>query len=128
MDAHAGQLDKAGQPYILHPLRLMFRFEIEVEQIVAVMHDVVEDSEVTLGDLRGSLFSEQIVEAIDCLTKREGEAYEDFITRVLSNDLASKIKTEDIRDNLDLTRLSKVGEKDLGRVKKYHRALRRLTN
>ena len=89
MDAHAGQLDKAGQPYILHPLRLMFRFEIEVEQIVAVMHDVVEDSEVTLGDLRGSLFSEQIVEAIDCLTKREGEAYEDFITRVLSNDLAS---------------------------------------
>ena len=127
-NAHAGQLDKAGQPYILHPLRLMFRFQAEVERIVAVMHDVVEDSEVTLDDLRSFRFSEQIIEAIDYLTKKEGETYTDFITRVSSNDIASKIKAEDIKDNLDLTRLDKIGEKDLARIKKYHSALAYLTS
>ena len=125
--AHAGQVDKAGQPYVLHPLRLMLKFETEVEMIVAVMHDVIEDSEFTQDDLKKFGFSESIVEAIDCLSKRNGENYDDFVLRVSQNNLASKIKVEDIKDNLDITRLNKITDKDLKRVEKYHRALKALS-
>lgn len=124
--AHAGQLDKAGQPYILHPLRLMLKFQAKDEMIVAVLHDVVEDSSFTLESLKDYGFSEVIINAIESLTKNKGETYEDFISRVSSNNLAKKIKIEDIRDNLDLTRLDKITEKDLARVEKYHRALKLL--
>lgn len=121
--AHAGQVDKAGQPYILHPLRLMFKFISEDEQIVAVLHDVVEDSVFTLADLKSSGFSDIILEAIDCLTKRKDESYEKFVERILKNNLARKVKVEDLKDNMDLTRLNTIADKDLVRVKKYHRAL-----
>jgi len=126
--AHAGQLDKAGQPYILHPLRLMFKFQAKDEMIVAVLHDVVEDSSFTLESLKEYGFSEVIINAIESLTKNKGETYEDFVSRVSNNDLARKIKIEDIRDNLDLTRLDKITPKDLARVEKYHLALNRLSN
>ena len=126
INAHAGQVDKAGQPYILHPLRLMLRFQSGDEMIVAVMHDVIEDSAVTLDDLKGAGFSKMIVEAIECLTKRNDEGYETFVSRVSKNNLARKIKVEDIKDNLDLTRLDKITDKDLVRIEKYHRALKRL--
>jgi len=122
--AHAGQVDKAGQPYILHPLRLMFRFQSEAEMIVAVMHDVVEDSVFTLNELKNFGFSDDILAAIECLTKRNGESYESFVSRVVQNDLARKIKIEDVKDNLDLTRLDKITDKDLARVEKYHQALK----
>lgn len=125
--AHAGQVDKAGQPYILHPLRLMFKFGTEVEMIVAVMHDVIEDSDFTQDDLKKMGFSETVVEAIDCLSKRSDENYDNFILRVSQNDLARKIKIEDIKDNLDITRLNKVTGKDLQRIEKYHQALKLLT-
>lgn len=124
--AHAGQVDKAGQPYILHPLRLMLRFKYEAEMIVAVMHDVIEDSSFTLDELKSFGFSDDILTAIECLTKRNGESYESFVSRVLQNDLARKVKIEDIKDNLDLTRLDKVTNKDLIRVEKYHQALKAL--
>jgi len=124
--AHAGQVDKAGQPYILHPLRLMFRFQSEAEMIVAVMHDVIEDSAFTLNELKNLGFSGDILAAIECLTKRNGESYKSFVSRVLQNDLARKVKVEDIKDNLDLTRLDKVTDKDLARVEKYHQALKML--
>jgi len=126
--AHAGQVDKAGQPYILHPLRLMFRFHTEDEMIVAVMHDVIEDSDFTLYELKDFGFSDDIVAAIECLTKRSNESYEDFVSRVIQNDLARKIKIEDIKDNLDLTRLDKLTDKDLVRVEKYHQALKVLVS
>lgn len=121
--AHTGQVDKAGQPYILHPLRLMFKFEAEIEMIVAVMHDVIEDSAFTQGDLKKLGFSDEVVEAIDCLSKRQGEAYDSFILRVSKNNLARKIKIEDIKDNLNLSRLKTISDKDLRRAAKYHRAL-----
>lgn len=121
--AHQGQFDKAGKPYILHPLRLMLRLETEPEMMVAVMHDVVEDSNITLIDLEGSGFPAEVIAAIDCLTKRDGEDYDSFIARVAKNSLARKVKIEDIKDNLDLTRLKTLSEKDLQRVQKYHRAL-----
>ncbi|MBO2568052.1 hypothetical protein [Shewanella algae] len=126
--AHAGQLDKAGQPYILHPLRLMLKFQAEDEMIVAVLHDVVEDSSFTLESLKKYEFSEVVINAVASLTKSKGESYEDFVLRVSNNDLARKVKLEDIRDNLDLTRLGKITDKDLARVEKYHRALKRLEN
>jgi|TARA_R100000935_G_scaffold44348_1_gene67219 (p)ppGpp synthase/HD superfamily hydrolase len=125
--AHFGQVDKSGQPYILHPLRLMFRFEAEVEMIVAVMHDVIEDSDFTYEDLKNIGFSNDVMEALDCLTKRENEDYERFILRASKNSLARKIKIEDIKDNLDLTRLNDITEKDLQRAEKYHRALKALS-
>jgi (p)ppGpp synthase/HD superfamily hydrolase len=126
--AHAGQVDKAGQPYVLHPLRVMLKFQSEDERIVAVMHDVVEDGEVTFYNLNKEGFSDKVVEAIECLTKRKNEDYESFIMRVSKNSIAKKIKIEDIRDNLDLTRLHKITEKDLQRIEKYHRALQLLIN
>ncbi len=125
-EAHAGQVDKAGQPYILHPLKLMLKFQSEEEMIAAVLHDVVEDSSLTLEYLIDTGFSPTIVEAVACLTKKKGEIYEDFIMRLSSNELARKIKIEDIKDNLDLTRLTKITDKDLARVEKYHRALQLL--
>jgi hypothetical protein len=123
---HAGQVDKSGKPYILHPLRLMLKFEDVDEQVVSVLHDVVEDGDVTLEELRELGVSSAAVAAIDCLSKREGELYEDFIARIKPNDLARRVKIADIRDNLDLTRLPQVSDKDLQRVAKYHRALREL--
>ena len=121
--SHATQKDRAGQPYILHPLRLMLKFKTEPEQIVAVLHDVVEDTDVTLEALRTLGFSDQVVEAVDCLTKRQGEQYGAFIDRIAVNALARKVKVEDIRDNLDLARLPSVGDADLKRAAKYHTAL-----
>lgn len=125
---HAGQVDKSGKPYILHPLRLMLKFDDEDAQVVSVLHDVVEDSDATLEDLRALGISEDAIEAIDCLSKRPGEQYNDFISRIIPNELARKVKIADIEDNLDLTRLPKLSEKDLLRVAKYHQALRRLSD
>lgn len=126
LNAHVGQVDKAGQPYILHPLRLMLRFNNEEEMIIAVLHDIVEDSNMSLNDLKNLGFKEQIIEAIDCLSKRDNESYEEFILRVSSNELARKVKVEDLKDNLDLTRIDFISEKDLARVEKYHIALKLL--
>lgn len=126
--AHAGQKDKAGQAYILHPLRVMLRVKGEVEKIVAVMHDVIEDSDFSLQDLKNQGFSDEIIEAIDCLTKRDSEDYKDFILRVSMNRLARRVKIEDIKDNLDLDRLEEVTNKDLKRIKKYHSALKLLSS
>ena len=123
---HAGQVDKAGKPYILHPLRLMMKFDGLEEQLVSLLHDVVEDGDVTLDELRGLGIPEVVVTAIDCLTKRQGESYEQFIARIRPNPLATKVKIADIHDNLDLTRLPVVRDKDLERAAKYHRALRYL--
>ncbi|QJI31810.1 GTP pyrophosphokinase [Pseudomonas sp. ADAK18] len=123
---HTGQVDKSGKPYILHPLRLMLRFETLDEQIVSVLHDVVEDGNVTLDELRHLGLCEHVVHAIDCLSKRPGEDYEDFIARIRPDELARKVKIEDIRDNLNLTRLPTLEAKDLERVAKYHKALRYL--
>jgi len=122
-EAHNGQVDKAGKPYILHPLRLMSKFSTEEEQIIALLHDVVEDSTMTFEELESYGFAKPILEALNCLTKRENEKYEDFIGRISSNSLATKVKISDIKDNMDLTRLKAITDKDLERVKKYHKAL-----
>ncbi len=127
-EAHAKQTDKAGAPYILHPLRMMQRLETETEMIVAVLHDTVEDTHWTLKDLRAAGFSGDVVEAVDCLTRREEETYDEFIERAKSNPIARRVKLADIEDNLNITRLSEVTDKDVERLRKYHRIRRMLMN
>jgi (p)ppGpp synthase/HD superfamily hydrolase len=108
-NAHRGQTDKAGLPYITHPLRVMSMFvlpEEEDERVVAVLHDVVEDCEITLLDLEIYGFSPRVVDAVNAITDRKGESYEDYIERVAQNPLALKVKLADLADNLDVRRKS----------------------
>ena len=124
--AHEGQRDKAGDPYILHPLRMMLRMRQDEERIVAVLHDVVEDSDWTLDDLRREGFSEVVVEAVDALTRREDETYEAFVERAGRYPLARQVKLADLEDNMDVTRLRSITEKDQARLDRYHRARQHL--
>jgi (p)ppGpp synthase/HD superfamily hydrolase len=126
-EAHQGQLDKAGQPYVLHPLRMMQRLSGEQAQIVAVLHDVVEDTPWSLAQLRAEGFSEALLAAVDALTRREAESYEEFIERLLPNPLARQVKLADLEDNMDLRRIAELGEKDWERLQRYHRAWRRIS-
>ena len=126
--AHQTQTDKAGQPYILHPLRLMMQFQQEDLQIVALLHDVVEDSDTTLDDLRTAGFAELIIQAVDALTRRKGEDYQAFIARAAKNPLAASVKIADLTDNLDVKRLPLLTEKDFQRLTKYRAALKFLTD
>ena len=125
--AHRGQTDRAGQPYVLHPLRLMAQFRDETSQIAAVLHDVVEDSEWTLDDLRTLGFSDEVVTVVDCLTRREGELYEAAIERAAVHPVARRLKLADLEDNLDVRRLDVLTERDRERLDRYRRAWLRLT-
>jgi guanosine-3',5'-bis(diphosphate) 3'-pyrophosphohydrolase len=125
VQAHCGQIDKAGAPYILHPLRLMLRMETESEMMAAVLHDVVEDGHGwTLQRLAGEGIPADVVEAVGHLTKRpEEEAdYEAFIRRAGMNPMARRIKLADLEDNMDLRRIASPTERDLARIEKYRKA------
>src|SRR5918912_3397075 len=120
--AHRGQRDRAGAPYLLHPLRLMLRMNLEAAMMAAVLHDVVEDTDWTLERLRGDGFSEEVLEAVDCLTHREGESYQEFVERVRTNPIARQVKIADLEDNMNVRRMSRLAAKDLERLQKSHRA------
>ena len=119
--AHAGQLDKAGQPYILHPLRVMLRVNTEEERIAAVLHDVVEDTSVTLEQLAGEGFAEEVLVAIEALTKNVGESRMDAARRAVKNRIARTVKLADNAENMDLSRIASPTEKDFARLKEYER-------
>jgi (p)ppGpp synthase/HD superfamily hydrolase len=121
--SHRGQTDKAGAPYILHPLRLMLQMAAEEEMIVAVLHDAVEDGGPTIDDLRAKGFSQEILDAMVCITKLEGERYDEYIQRIKINPLASRVKIADLQDNMNLHRLISPQQQDLDRVEKYKKAL-----
>ena len=121
--AHAGQVDKAGAPYVLHPLRMMLAVSSPEARMAAVLHDVVEDTSVTLEDLRAEGFSASVLEAVEALTKREGEDYEAFIRRVAPDPVAREVKLADLRDNSDLSRIAEPTERDRARIEKYRRAI-----
>lgn len=126
-EVHLGQLDKARQPYILHPLRLMMRLETQEERIVAVLHDVIEDCGVEFETLRSMGFSETVLEALDCLTHRPEESYDDYIARIAHQPLARRVKIIDLEDNMDVRRLPQpLIEPDWARLQKYHRIWARL--
>jgi (p)ppGpp synthase/HD superfamily hydrolase len=122
VQAHHGQKRRNGAPYILHPLRVMGRLQTVREQIVGVLHDVVEDTDWTFDDLRREGFPEELLEALARVTKREGEDYEAFVRRSASNPLARKVKLADLEDNMDLRELTQVTEEDKARMQKYVRA------
>lgn len=121
-NAHSGQFDKGGMPYILHPLKVMHytKSHDEVVQVVAVLHDVIEDTNVTYKDLLNQGICQEAIDAIKCLTKQPGQTYDEYKELVKSNKIAIKVKMADLRHNSDIRRLKGVTEKDIARVSKYH--------
>ncbi len=120
--AHKGQKDKDGASYILHPLRIMMQMKIESEMMTAILHNVVEDSSWTIERLREQGFSEEVLEAVECVTNREGESYEQFIERAGKNPIARRVKIADLEDNMDVKRLEILTDRDAKRIAKYLRA------
>ena len=125
-EAHAGQVDRAGMPYITHPLRVMEACNTTEEKIAAVLHDVVEDTSVTLDDL-ATQFPPEIVEAIRCLTHLPEDTYEEYIGHVATNPIAVQVKLRDLTDNMDVRRLEAICEADAERLRKYLKAYKRLS-
>jgi len=117
--AHAGQLDKAGQPYILHPLRVMLRVKTEHERMAAVLHDVIEDTDVSLQQLIDEGFPSDVVMAVDALTKRPGESRVQAAQRASTNSIAREVKLADNAENMDLTRIQNPSPRDFARVEEY---------
>ncbi len=127
--AHAGQVDKGGHPYIGHPLAVADSVEGMAQKIVAVLHDILEDTSVTADDLRAEGFPRAIVEAVEALTRQKSDpiSYEAYLCRVKQNPLARAVKMADLRHNLDLTRIPCPTPRDYKRMEKYQRALRFLS-
>jgi len=121
--AHEGQTDKAGAPYVLHPLRMMLKLSLLEERITAVLHDVVEDSEISFDDLRREGFSRRVIEAIDSVTRRPNESYEEFIVRAAADPIGRRVKLADLEDNSDLSRIKSPTERDHARIARYQRAI-----
>jgi (p)ppGpp synthase/HD superfamily hydrolase len=120
--AHAGQKDKSGKTYILHPLRVMMAMETEEEQIVAVLHDIIEDTDITVSDLLRRGFGDVVVEAIKSVTRKEDETYFEFIKRANQNEIGRKVKIADLKDNMNWDRIQQPTKKDVQRMQKYQEA------
>ena len=120
--AHRGQKDRYGVPYILHPLRVMARVDTLPEKIVAVLHDVVEDTDWTFETLQKEGFPEPLLAALRCVTKEEGEDYKHFVQRSASNPLARRVKLADLEDNMDVRRFKSLTGQDQARLEKYRAA------
>ena len=125
-NAHEGQTDKGGMAYIMHPFYIASKLNEEDEIITALLHDTLEDSNLTKEDLLNAGFSTDIIEAIDILTRKQDD-YFDYIYKVKKNDLARKIELLDLKHNMDLTRLEKITNKDIKRNEKYKKAIEILT-
>ena len=143
VEAHAGQVDKGGNPYILHPLRVMLSLDTEEERIVGVLHDVVEDCEGwTWERLEDQGCSDKIIEALQSVSKTPKEEaeyrsllddakldhYLEFIQRAKANKIGRHVKAADIRDNLDISRFDDITERDINRLNRYKKALSILTD
>ena len=121
-NAHAGQFDRGGAPYILHPLKVMHYLKSDDEELMcmALGHDVIEDTSVTYRDLRDAGISERVVAGIRALTKLPGQTYEEYKAGVFASEDAMRVKLADLRHNTDIRRLKGVTEKDIARMSKYH--------
>lgn len=120
---HSGQTDKAGAPYILHPLRVMTQMTTEPEQIVAVLHDALEDTSITLSNLREMGFAIEVLQALECLTRDKKAPYMDYIEGIKTNTLAKTVKIADLMDNMNLDRIAHPSPIDFERRAKYEKAL-----
>jgi (p)ppGpp synthase/HD superfamily hydrolase len=120
-EAHVAQIDKAGVPYVLHPLRMMAQMSSDEERMTAVLHDVVEDSPWTFDQLIGEGIPEAVVSALRCVTKiGEDEDYTAFIHRAAANPIARRVKLADLADNMNMLRIDVLSDKDVVRLRKYH--------
>ena len=125
--AHKDQYDKAGLPYITHPLHLAEGMSDEYTTIAALLHDVVEDTDITLDDLAKE-FPKEVIDALKLLTHQKGVPYMDYVAKIKTNDIAKAVKIADLKHNSDLTRLDCITDKDLERIKKYQKALELLND
>ena len=129
--SHAGTRDKQGKPYILHPLRVMMGVEGEETRIVAVLHDVVEDTHITLDDIRAEGFSEDVVEALGLVTHEDDQSYLEYVVGCRKNEIARQVKLSDLQDNSNPSRLLLRPEKftgDIARMQRYLLSTRFLTD
>ena len=124
-DNHHGQYDKGGVPYIFHPIHLAESLDTEIECVVALLHDVVEDSDVTFDDLEKE-FPVEVIDLLKLLTRDKNDSYMDYIKKIKNNEVAKKIKILDILHNSDESRLDKIRLKDIIRRNKYRKALKYL--
>lgn len=125
-NAHMGQVDKSGTPYIFHPIHLAETMNTEDECIVAILHDVVEDTDVTFEQLDGE-FSNEVIEALKLLTHDKNVPYDEYIKQIKDNPIARKVKLADLKHNSDITRLNNLTQKDIERNKKYENAIKILS-
>lgn len=125
--AHAGQVDKAGEEYIKHPIYVASQVNTDEEKIVALLHDVIEDSDTTAEDLLGAGLPSDVVQAVQVLTKKKGETYQEYLQKVKENELSRVVKLADLKHNSDLSRLKEVKESDIKRFEKYRRAIEYLS-
>ena len=126
LEAHRGQIDKAGKPYILHPLRVMNMGKTEEEMICGVLHDVVEDTPISIDMLREEGFSPNILKALNAISRNDEETYEAYIDRVITDDLAIRVKLHDLKDNMNRDRILYPSDADLKRYEKYKKTYARL--
>lgn len=121
--AHHGQVDKNGIPYIYHPIHLAEQLESEETVCIALLHDVVEDTDITFDDLQNEGFSDEIIKALKLLTHAHGEPYMEYISKIKQHPLATEVKLADLKHNSDLNRLDNVDDQSLKRTEKYIKAI-----
>ena len=124
--AHKGQKDRSGKEYIMPPIRVSERCKTMQAKIVAILHDTIEDTEITPEILLSEGFPQNIVDAVLSVTKLDGESYEDFVRRSEKNPIGKEVKLADLEDNMDIRRLNEITDKDVKRLKKYLKAWRYL--
>lgn len=127
-EAHKEQTDKSGMPYVFHPFHLAEQMDTEETTIVALLHDLVEDTEYTIADLRAMGFGAEITDAIALMTHADDVDYMDYVRMIKENPIAKAVKLADLRHNSDLTRLDTIDEKALARREKYQKAMAILEN
>lgn len=125
-EAHKDQVDKSGLPYVFHPFHLAEQMQDENTTIVALLHDVVEDTDYTLDDLRAMDFGDEVMEALSYMTHDQAVPYMEYVAKIREHDIARTVKLADLRHNSDITRLDWVDQKALDRVEKYAQAIRLL--
>lgn len=124
VEAHRGQLDKGHNPYILHPLRVMLAQSSDVQMMIAVLHDAVEDGGITLQDLAGQGYPNEVVKGVKAITRNENQSYEEYLEVIMENDIVIPVKIADVKDNFSPARLMHLDPDTVQRLtKKYTKAL-----
>ncbi len=122
-EAHKDQVDKCGIPYVYHPFHVAEQMTDEITTCVALLHDVIEDTDTTIVDIRKNGFPDEVLEALDLLTHKDNEPYFDYVNRIKDNPIAKAVKLADLAHNMDLSRFDNPGAKDYERMRKYERAV-----